>query len=116
MTTAVQTLDSAVREAATAFAQALADSPEFRAFEESYHTYKHSPSLQDAVHRLEESNSSLDCTTTNEEGSSSERERQAREYVEARDKLMLLCQRLVQGISAGIELDFASACSTSCCG
>ncbi len=127
MTTTVMTLQPPVREAATAFAQALADTPEFRAFEESYHVFKHDRAAQEAVRRFEDKQRSLQMMQQLGVVEPSEREElnrlqeammrepKIRAYIEAQDELMLLCQAAVKEMSETIGLDFAGACAPSCC-
>jgi cell fate (sporulation/competence/biofilm development) regulator YlbF (YheA/YmcA/DUF963 family) len=122
------TMDPPVREAVTAFAQVLADTPEFRAFEESYHGFKHNRVVQDAVRRFEEKQRSLQMMQQLGAVEPTERdelnrlreammnEPKVRAYVEAQDQLMLLCQSVVKEMSEAIGLDFAGACAPSCCG
>lgn len=117
-----------VREAATAFAQILADTPEFRAFEESYQAFKHIRAAQDAIRLFEEKQRSLQMVqqlgvVEPKERDELNRLREAmmnepkvRAYVEAQDELMVLCQAVVKEISGAIRLDFAGACAPSCCG
>jgi cell fate (sporulation/competence/biofilm development) regulator YlbF (YheA/YmcA/DUF963 family) len=117
-----------VREAATAFAQVLADTLEFRAFEESYQAFRHDRAAQEAVHLFEEKQRSLQMMQQLGVVEQSERaelnhlreammnEPTVRAYVEAQDELMLLCQAVVKEMNEAIGLDFASACATSCCG
>ncbi len=117
-----------VHEAATAFAQVLADTPEFRAFEESYHAFKHDGAAQEAVRLFQEKQGSLQMMQQLGVIEPKERdelnrlhavmmnEPKVRAYVEAQDELMLLCQALVREMSEAIGLDFAGACAPSCCG
>ena len=53
------TLDSQVRDAVQPFAQALADTPEFRAFEEGYGAFEQDRAAQQAVQLFEEKQRSL---------------------------------------------------------
>lgn len=128
MSTTVVTLEQQVREAATTFAHALADTPQFRAFEEGYHAYKHDRAAQEAASRFEDKQRSLQMMQQLGVVEPSERdelnrlreammsEPKIRAYVEAQDELMLLCQAVVKEMSETIGLDFAGACAPSCCG
>ncbi len=128
MSTTVVTLELQVREAATTFAQALADTPEFRAFEEGFHAYQHDRASEDAGRRVEDKQRSLQRMQQLGVVEPSERdelnrlreammsEPKIRAYVEAQDELMLLCQAVVKEMSETIGLDFAGACAPSCCG
>lgn len=120
-------LEPQVREAATAFAQALADTPEYRAFEEGYHAYKHNRSAQEAVRLFEDKQRSLQTLQQlgivepserdelNRLREAMMREPKIRAYTEAQNELMLLCQAVVKEMSETIGLDFAGACAPSCC-
>lgn len=128
MSTTVVALEPQVREAATAFAQALADTPEFRTFEEGYHTFKHDRAAQEAVRRFEDEQRSVQMmqqlgVVEPSERDELNRRREAmmsepkiRAYVEAQDELMLLCQAAVKELSETIGLDFAGACAPGSCG
>ncbi len=121
-------IGDAVREAAAAFAQALADTPEFQAFEEGYHAYKHDHAAQEAVRRFEDKQRSLQVMQQPgvvEPGERDELNRlrmammnepKVRAYIKAQDELMLLCQAVVNEMSETIGFDFAGACAPSCCG
>ncbi len=128
MITTQTTLDLPVREAATAFAQVLADTPEFRTFDESHHAFKADHAAQNAVQQFEDKQRSLQMMQrlgVLEQNQLDELNRlreemmshpTVRTYVEAQDELMRLCQAVVKEISEGIGIDFAGACAPSCCG
>ena len=122
------TLDSQVSDAAQAFAQTLADTPEFRAFEEGYSGFKHDRAAQETVRQFEEKQRALQMVQQlgvleQAELNELDRLREAminqpsvRAYVDAQNELTRLCQAAAQELSAAIDLDFASACASSCCG
>lgn len=126
--TADLAMTNEVRTAAKAFAATLADTPEFRAFEESHHAFKHSRAAQDAVHLFEQKQRALQMMQqlgvvepTERDELNRLRETMMNEpnvhaYVEAQDELMVLCQTLVKEMSRAIGIDFAGACAPSCCG
>ncbi len=128
MTTTPSLVDERVCDAAKAFAQVLADTPEFRAFDEHFHAFKHDASAQAAVRQFEEAQRSLQIAQRLGALAPSEQEEltrlraamlnhlSVRAYVAAQDELMALCQAIVKEMSDGIGLDFASACAPSCCG
>ena len=122
------TLDSQVSDAAQAFAQTLADTPEFRAFEEGYGAFKHDRAAQQAVRQFEEKQRALQMVQqlgVLEQAELNELDRlrdammhqpRVRAYVDAQNELTRLCQAAAQELSAAIDLDFASACASGCCG
>jgi cell fate (sporulation/competence/biofilm development) regulator YlbF (YheA/YmcA/DUF963 family) len=121
-------LDLHLSDAVKAFAQALADTPEFEAFEERYVAFKHDRAAQDATRLFQEKQRSLQMIQ--QLGMLEQKEldelKHLREammnqpsvyaYVDAQNELMLLCQATAQELSAVIDLDFASACASGCCG
>ncbi|CAG0947997.1 hypothetical protein ANRL1_04806 [Anaerolineae bacterium] len=122
------TLDSQVSDAIQAFAQILADTPEFQTFEENYREFKHDRAAQEAVRVFQEKQRSLqmmqqlgmleqpelDELKHLREAMMNQPRVQA--YLDAQNALMLLCQSVAQELSAAIGLDFANACTASCCG
>ena len=116
-----------VSAAAKAFASALADTPEFRTFEESYHAFKHDRAAQEAVRLFQEKQRSLQAMQQlgmleQKELDELEGLRDAmmnqprvRAYVEAQNELTLLCQAAAKELSEALGLDFASACAPGCC-
>ena len=121
-------LDSHLCDAVKAFAHALADTPELEAFEERYVAFKHDRAAQDATRLFQEKQRSLQMIQ--QLGMLEQKEldelkhlREAMKnqpsihaYVDAQNELMLLCQAAAQELSAAIDLDFASACTSGCCG
>ena len=128
MTTTQVATDTPVYGAAKAFAQVLADTPEFQSFEQHYLAFKHDGSAQAAVRLFEEKQRSLqmeqqlgvlqpsECDELNSLREAMVNQPSVRAYVEAQDELMLLCQAVVKEISDAIGLDFVGACAPSCCG
>ncbi len=122
------TLGSQVSEAVQPFAQALVDTLEFRAFEEGYGVFKQDRAAQQAVHLFEEKQRSLQMMQRlgmleQKELDELKRLREAmtnqpsvRAYVDAQNELTRLCQAVAQELSAAIDLDFAGACASGCCG
>ena len=128
LVTPAQTITDDVRIASAAFAAALADTPEFRAFEERYGAFKHDRAAQEAVRLFQEKQQSLqmaqqletltpdELTVLNLLRNAMMNQPSVHAYVDAQNELMLLCQAAAQELSATIGLDFASACASGCCG
>lgn len=121
------TLDSQVSDAVKAFAQTLADTPEFQMFEEDYRAFKHDHFAQEAVRLFQEKQRSLqmmqqlgmltpdELTELNRLRDLMMNQPSVHAYVDAQNELILLCQVVAQELSATIGLDFASASASSCC-
>lgn len=121
-----------VGAAAKAFAAALADTPEFRAFEESYHAFKHDRAAQEVVRHVEDKQRMLQMMQRLGKLEQNELDELSRlretmmsqpvvsAYVDAQNELIELCQTVVREISDAIDLDFAGACAapsaSGCCG
>jgi cell fate (sporulation/competence/biofilm development) regulator YlbF (YheA/YmcA/DUF963 family) len=117
-----------VSAAAKAFAAALADTLEFRAFEEGAVAFKHDRVAQEAVRLFEEKQGSLRMMQqlgVLEQKELDERNRlrdtmmnqpAVRVYVDAQNELTHLCQAATREISGLIDYDFAGACASGCCG
>jgi cell fate (sporulation/competence/biofilm development) regulator YlbF (YheA/YmcA/DUF963 family) len=128
------TLDTQVRDAVQAFAQTLADTPEFQTFDAVYHTFKRDPAAQAAVRFFQEKQRALQMTEVTLvmqqlgmlEQSELDELKHLREamtnqpsvqaYLDAQNVLILLCQSTAQELSTAIGLDFANTCTSSCCG
>lgn len=126
--TRTDTAETELHAAIEAFATALAETPEFHAFEEAAVVFKHDRAAQQAVRLFQEKQRSLQFmqrlgTLTPGELDELKALRQAmidtpsvRAYVEAQDNLIPICQAAAQEISTVIGLDFANACASGCCG
>ena len=120
-------IEADVDGAAKAFAAALAETPEFQAFEDAAVAFKQDRAAQGAVRLFQEKQRSLQMMQqlgmlTQDELNELERLRGAmiaqpsvRAYVEAQDELMLVCQAASRELSEVIGLDFAGACAPGCC-
>ncbi len=116
-----------VQTAVAAFAAALAETPEFQAFEEAAVVFKGDQIARQAVRLFQEKLKSLQLmqqlgAVTPEELEELKQLRQAmmdqpsvRAYVESQDELIRVCQAAAQEISGVIGLDFANACVPGCC-
>jgi cell fate (sporulation/competence/biofilm development) regulator YlbF (YheA/YmcA/DUF963 family) len=126
--TTTPTITDDVRIPARAFAEALADMPEFHAFEDAAVVFKHDRAAQEAVRQFEEKQRALQMIQqlgVLEQAELNELDRlrhamvnqpRVRAYVDAQNDLILLCQAAAKELSAAIELDFAGACASECCG
>ena len=116
-----------VRSAVKAFAEALAGTPEFQAFEEGAVAFKQDRAAQEGVRLFQEKQRSLKMMQqlgmlTEDEMGELKRLRETmmnqpsvRAYVDAQDELMLVCQAAAKELSTAIGLDFARACAPGCC-
>ncbi len=116
-----------VQTAVAAFAAALAETPEFQAFEEAAVAFKGDQTARQAVRLFQEKQKSLQLmlqlgAVTPEELDELKQLRQAmmdqpsvRAYVESQEGLIRVCQTGAQEISQVIGIDFASACARGCC-
>lgn len=125
--TAAAATDEDVRTAAHAFAQALAESAEFRAFEETTARLRRDESAQRAITAYQTKQQSLQMmlmlnAASVEEQAELECLRQAflseptvAAYLKARADLMALCQAAADLLSRRIGLSFAAACGPGLC-
>ncbi len=125
---ATEITDTNVHEAIQAFAQALADTPQFHAFEEAAVAFNHDRAAQQAVRLFQEKQRSLQMlqqlgAITQAEIDELKQLQQAMlahpavtAYVETQAALVQVCQAAAKEISTVIGLDFASACTPGCCG
>lgn len=119
---------SAVRAAARDFATALAETPEFRAFEQAYERLSQDTGAQQALAVYQTKVESLRALLMLNAVSDAERaelEQLKHDYLSratvlayaaADAELTALCQATAGMISAAIGLNYAAACGVSCCG
>ena len=117
-----------MRQATYDFATALAETPEFRAFEQAQEQLRQDVAAQQAVDAYQAKLRSLQVllqldAVSAEDRAGLERLRRAAleqpsliKYSLAQDELKRLCQAVADSLSARIGLDFASAAGTGCCG
>jgi cell fate (sporulation/competence/biofilm development) regulator YlbF (YheA/YmcA/DUF963 family) len=122
------TLTDQVRDAVNVFADALAETREFEAFQQAALQFERDPDAQQAVRVFQEKQRSLQMMQqlgmlSDEELNELRRLRRVmveqprvRAYLHAQDLLKRVCQLAAQEISAEINLDFAGACAPGCCG
>lgn len=118
-----------VQRAARDFAQALAESPVFQAYETAVTQLDNDPAAQAAIHAFQERQQSLQALIMLNALSAEEQAEMARlqqafmaepavvALLEAQDALTAVCQTTAAILSERIGLDFAAACAPGgCCG
>jgi cell fate (sporulation/competence/biofilm development) regulator YlbF (YheA/YmcA/DUF963 family) len=125
--TKIEVTETQVQAAARAFAQALAESAEFQAFEEAADRLKRDEVAQRALQAFQAKQQSLQMmlmlnAVSAEEQAELERLRQAflaepaiTAYLEAQEALTAMSQATGQLLSQRIGLSFAAACGPGCC-
>lgn len=120
---------SVVMHSARKFTEALAESPQFVAFEESYQAFRNDQQLQLAYQALQKKQESLrmmmmlNAVDDNERQDLKVLEDQfysqetVRSYIKAQENLVSLCQEIGDILSEAIALDFGVSCRIGgCCG
>lgn len=119
---------SVVRAAARDFAAALAETPQFKAFESAYANLKKDTAAQQALSAYQEKSKSMRALLMLNAVSPAERAEldqlridyftrpAVQAYAVAEAELTTLCQQTAEMISQAIGLNFAAACGASCCG
>ena len=119
---------SVVRQAACDFAAALAEIPQFVAFETAADRLKHDLKRKKAIEAFQTKQQSLQMmlrlnAVSPEDQAELEQLHQAllsepsvNAYFEAQTELIPICQAAAELISKSIGLDYAAACGASCCG
>lgn len=119
---------SVVRTAARDFAAALAETPQFKAFEQAYEALSKDNAAHQALSVYQAKAKSLRAMLMLNAVSEVERaelERLQNDYVarptvqayaSAEAELTALCQQAAGMISASIGLNYAASCGASCCG
>lgn len=114
--------------AARDFAAALAETPQFKAFEQAYDALRIDTVAQQALAAHQEKFNSLRIQLMLNAVSEAERneiERLQNEYlklpsvqayINAQTELTTICQQIAGMISAAVGLNYAAACGASCCG
>ncbi len=115
------------RAAARAFAQALAESDEFQAFEQATDDLRQDETAQRIIQAYQAKQRSLQVSlmleaVTIEEQAELERLRQAflshptvAAYLQAQENLTAICQAAADLLSQRIGLSFTAACGPGCC-
>jgi Protein of unknown function (DUF964). len=119
---------SVVHAAGRDFAAALAETAQFKAFEQAHEALSHDVAAQQALSAYRDKADSLSVllklnATSEAERAELERLRQdylmrasVQDYAAAQAELTTLCQQAAGKISAAIGLNYAASCGTSCCG
>jgi cell fate (sporulation/competence/biofilm development) regulator YlbF (YheA/YmcA/DUF963 family) len=116
-----------VQTAVRTFAQALAESPAFQAFEQAADRFRQDEAAQAAFQAYRAKQQSLQTmlmlnAVGSEEQAELKRLYQAfisepstAAYLEAQEELMSMCQAAANLLSERLGLDFAAACGPGCC-
>jgi len=118
---------SVVRQAASDFAAALADTPQFKAFEAAGERLRHDEAAQQAMEAFQTKQNSLQAllmlnAVSSEEQAELEQLRNAFlaeasvvAYLQAEADLRAVCQATADVLSQDVGLNFAAACASGCC-
>ena len=119
---------SIVKQAARDFATALAETPQFKAFDLAAYAFRNDQAAQQAIQALQQKQQSLRSLMQLNALSNIQREELqelqsaftsqpvVQEYFSAQAELTKLCQALGDELSEAIGLNYAAACAASCCG
>jgi cell fate (sporulation/competence/biofilm development) regulator YlbF (YheA/YmcA/DUF963 family) len=125
--TTTETEDAEVQMAAHAFAQALAESAEFQAFEQASERLRQDETAQQAILAFQNKQQSLQMmlrlnAVSQQDQAELERLQQGfltqpsvAAYLLAQEELNLLCQAAANQLSEQIGLSFTAACGPGCC-
>ena len=116
-----------VRQAARDFAVALAETPQFRTYEEAAERLNQDPMAQRAIDAFQAKQQSLQALlmlNAVSEADKAELQRLQRAfssapavaaYAQAQADLMAICQASADWLSEAIGLNFAAVCGSGCC-
>jgi len=119
---------SIVKQSARDFAAALAETPQFKAFEQAAYAFRNDQVAQKAMQALQQKQQSLRPLMQLNALSNTQREELlelqsaftsqtvVQEYFSAQAELTTLCQALGDVLSGAIGLNYAAVCAASCCG
>lgn len=120
---------SVVMDAARRFTEALAESPQFRAFEDTYQAFRQDNVAQTAYKALQDKQESLrmmmmlNAVEEEERLALNKLEKQflsyqsVQQYIEAQNNLISLCQEIGDILSDAVGLNYGLACRVGgCCG
>jgi cell fate (sporulation/competence/biofilm development) regulator YlbF (YheA/YmcA/DUF963 family) len=119
---------SIVKQSARDFASALAETPQFKAFEQAAYTFRIDQSAQQAMQALQQKQQSLRPLMQRNALNNIQREELlelqsaftcqtvVQEYFSTQAELTTLCQVLGDELSVAIGLNYAAVCVASCCG
>ena len=116
-----------VHQSARDFAVALAETPQFKAYEEATDRLNHDPAAQQAIDAFQAKRESLQAMLLLNAVSEADKAELQRlqdafsstpavmAYAQAQADLMVICQAAADWLSEAIGLNYASACSSDCC-
>ena len=119
---------SVVKQAARNFAAVLAETPQFKAFEQAADLFQQDPLAQEALRVYQEKQTSWRAllmlnALSPEQQTELENLQSAfvnqpvvQEYLKAQAELAILCQAVGDRLSESLGLNYAAACGVSCCG
>jgi cell fate (sporulation/competence/biofilm development) regulator YlbF (YheA/YmcA/DUF963 family) len=120
--------ESVVKQAARDFASALAETPQFKDFEQAAYAFRNDQEAQEAMQALQQKQKALRPLMQLNALNNMQRDEllelqnaftsQAvvQKYFSAQAELTTLCQGLGDALSGAIGLNYASVCAASCCG
>jgi cell fate (sporulation/competence/biofilm development) regulator YlbF (YheA/YmcA/DUF963 family) len=120
--------ESVVKHAARDFAAAIAETPQFKAFDLAAYAFRNDQAAQQAMQALQQKQQSLRPLMQLNALRNIQREELlelqsaftsqpvVQEYFSAQAELTTLCQALGDELSGAIGLNYAAACAASCCG
>ncbi len=116
-----------IRQAARDFAVALAETPQFKAYEEATDCLNHDTAAQQAIDAFQAKRESLQAMLLLNAVSDADRAELQRlqnvfsstpavvAYAQAQADLMTICQTAADVLSRAIGLNYAAACGSGCC-
>ncbi len=119
---------SVVLQSARDFAAALAETPQFKTFEQAAYVFHQDQAAQQAMQAFQQKQQSLRALLMLNALSPEQRDELehlqnafisqpiVQEYFTAQAELASLCQALGDMLSESIGLNYAAACGVSCCG
>lgn len=125
--TEIEVTEAQVQSAIRAFAQALAESPQFQAFEQAADRFRQDETAQSAFQAYRAKQQSLQAMLMLNAVGSQDRAELTRlyqtfsaqpatvAYMEAQEELTALCQAAANLLSERLGLDFAATCGPGCC-
>jgi len=117
-----------VRAAARDFAAALAETPQFKVYEQAAERFRKDQAAQQALGKYQEKQISwrallmLNALSVEQKAELEDLQNAfvnqpvVQEYFKAQTELATLCQALGDTLSESIGLNYATACGMSCCG
>ncbi len=117
-----------VKQAVGDFAAALAETPQFKCFEQAAYAFHHDQAAQRAMQAYQQKQQSLRALSMLNALSPEQRleleslhsdftnKPVVKELSKTQAELAILCQALGDAISESIGMNYAAACGVSCCG